>query len=653
MSARLNRTAWFLALGLSSLLFAGAVPLRHAQLAALAPAAVPLGWTSAGWQAALADLGLVPAFYASYVLTFEIVLAVTLAIAATLTARRGTERTSLLAAVSLLLGGLALLPVLAALPPSLHELVRALRAAAWLAVLALLLLFPNGRFQSAWARWLLAAWAVYQLAAMAVPALAPPLNLRAVNTPAAWGVVGWHAAALAAGLALQYRRFTQAAHPEQRQQSQWLLFAALWVAAGSLLLLLPQWLLPLERAPGLLGAVITLLTPPAHALLLLAWPVAVALAATRTGQWDVDFLVNRALVYGPLLAGLAALSAALLFVLEQLVPGESIITFAVTAVLAGLLFQPLRHRLQNWVDRRLYHIHIDYRARPSQSEPPTLKNHQLNGYTRLQYVSATEFGHAYRALPPAATRPVTLHVLPPPLSADPAFAGHFKAEMAAAVRLEHPNLARIYAAGETDGLLFAASEYLVGQDLRSFLLINGRLALARAQPILADLARALDYLHAQGQVHGDVRLANVMLVLREPEQMQRDARFPSRVAFLPSSAFRTVLLHVGLARALNSGRRGSALPYTAPEHIRAAPVDSRADIYSLGALAYQMLAGMLPFPQPSPGALVVAHLRQAPPDPRGRVPSLSPAIAEALVRAIAKDPEARFATAGEFIQALG
>jgi serine/threonine-protein kinase len=324
----------------------------------------------------------------------------------------------------------------------------------------------------------------------------------------------------------------------------------------------------------------------------------------------------------------------------------------VTAVLAGVLFRPLRHRLRSLVDRRLYHIHIDYQARPYPDAGPELEHNHLGGYTRLQLIAVSEFGHAYRALPPGDNRPVTLTVLPGTLSADAAVITRFRQALHAACGLEHPHLARVYAASEAEGRQYVASEYLVGQDLTSFLLINGRLGLERALPILTDLANALDYLHGQGQVHGDVRPAHVMLVLREPEQLPRDARFPARVAFLPSTAFRTVLLHVGLARALRSGQRGAGLAYTAPEQITAAPVDGRADLYSLGALAYQMLAGMLPFAQPSAGALIMAHLRQPPPDPRSRVPSLSPAIAAALMRSIAKDPAARFGTAGEFVAAL-
>src|SRR5262245_63826066 len=97
MPARLNHSAWFIALGLALALFAIALPVRQAQLAALSPASVPGGWSRAGWQAALNEVGLGPEFFASYQLAFEIVLAGTLAVAATVVVRqRGADPIGLL-----------------------------------------------------------------------------------------------------------------------------------------------------------------------------------------------------------------------------------------------------------------------------------------------------------------------------------------------------------------------------------------------------------------------------------------------------------------------------------------------------------------------------------------------------------------------------
>jgi len=96
-----------------------------------------------------------------------------------------------------------------------------------------------------------------------------------------------------------------------------------------------------------------------------------------------------------------------------------------------------------------------------------------------------------------------------------------------------------------------------------------------------------------------------------------------------------------------------SLPYIAPEQIQeAARVDGRADIYSLGATAYELLTGRPPFREPTPLALVMAHLRQPPPDPRGLDPAIPDAVAKALLRALAKAPGDRFASAGELAAAL-
>jgi serine/threonine-protein kinase len=135
--------------------------------------------------------------------------------------------------------------------------------------------------------------------------------------------------------------------------------------------------------------------------------------------------------------------------------------------------------------------------------------------------------------------------------------------------------------------------------------------------------------------------------------LARDARFPARAAFLPPSAFRTVLLNPGLSAALDTGLRPEALGYLAPERLRGGPPAPAADRYALGALAYLLLAGQLPFPHQHPGALAMAHLCQPAPDPRRRVVGFPAPMALALLRMLAKDPAGRFATAREFVAALG
>jgi serine/threonine-protein kinase len=95
------------------------------------------------------------------------------------------------------------------------------------------------------------------------------------------------------------------------------------------------------------------------------------------------------------------------------------------------------------------------------------------------------------------------------------------------------------------------------------------------------------------------------------------------------------------------------LDYIAPEQIRsAAQVDARADIYALGVMVYQMITGQLPFTGDNPGAVLMAHLQQPVPDPRKLLPALPATVAQAIMRALAKDPDERFATAGALAEAM-
>jgi hypothetical protein len=536
--------------------------------------------------------------------------------------------------------------------------VLALRGAALVSLLAVLLLFPAGssRPRAAWAA--IAAFAVYLAAGVASPA--PPtafseaaaLPLPAQAGQAAAAAPAWHALVVAivlgGGLALLARRVPRLP-PVPRQQAKWVLFGACAAVLSAAALELPVRALNPGRMPGLLAILYTLASVPAAALALLLWPLGLNRAALRRWLWDVDFATRSALIYGPLLAALALVMGASLWALSRAAPSEPLVTFMVAAVLAGLLFQPVRGALQGVVDRRLYGLRSPFRARVPVPAEFELAQGRLGRFARLQPITLTEFGQSYRALHPENQRPVTVNVLPPlPGGA----AAAFEPAMTLACHMNHPHLARLYEWGEADRRFYTISEYVVGQDLGSFLLINGRLALDRALPILRDLAAGLDALHGRGGVHGDVRLANVLLVLRDGERIQRDARFAARVAFLPNTAFRPVLLHVGLALALGTGLRRDALGYAAPEVIGGAPPTPASDRYAFGALAYLLLAGVLPFQHPHPAGLALAHRLHPPPDPRARVHNFPAPAAQALLRALSKAPEARFASAGELVAAL-
>lgn len=202
-------------------------------------------------------------------------------------------------------------------------------------------------------------------------------------------------------------------------------------------------------------------------------------------------------------------------------------------------------------------------------------------------------------------------------------------EMAGALMgLEHPHLARIFAVGED----WAAMELLPGPNLEE-LLDGGKLPVERALPLVTRMAEGLATLHGAGFVHRDLKPSNVIVV---------DDDHPKIVDF-------------GLARRIGAtaGERGfeGSWGYAAPEQIQGHPVDPRSDVYALGIVLYRMLVGHLPFGD-APVAAALGHLHDRPPPPRSLDPTIPPAVEALLLRALAKDPEARFPSMEAFAAAL-
>jgi len=221
------------------------------------------------------------------------------------------------------------------------------------------------------------------------------------------------------------------------------------------------------------------------------------------------------------------------------------------------------------------------------------------------------------------------------------FRQRFRREAQVVSKLEHPNIIRVFDAGEQDGKYYMVMEYLTGQDLDKFMQANGCLPLSQALPLVQQIAAALDYAHAQGFIHRDIKPSNVLLDTS-------------------NNHLRAILTDFGIAKIVNSQtvmtRTGiviGTLEYISPEQIQeSALVDGRADIYALGVMVYQMLTGELPFKHHSPGALLIAHLNQPPPDLCASAAGIPERVGQAVRRALAKKPEERYPTASEFFAAL-
>ncbi|TAK42889.1 MAG: serine/threonine protein kinase, partial [Betaproteobacteria bacterium] len=249
-------------------------------------------------------------------------------------------------------------------------------------------------------------------------------------------------------------------------------------------------------------------------------------------------------------------------------------------------------------------------------------------------------GAVYRAIDPLIEREVAIKTLLPHLPEDEMVAvrERFLREARSAGRLNHPNIVTIFDVGEQDGVAYIAMELLEGRTLQQMLTESRRLPVATAADIAAQVADALDHALGFGIVHRDVKPANIMVSASGRAKL---ADFG--VAHLPSAS----MTHTGAA--LGSPK------YMAPEQVIGQPVDPRADIFSLGAVLYEMLTGRTPFEREGE-TTVFALMNRIVAEPHAAVtkidPSLPPAFDRILARALAKTPAERYQRAGEMAREL-
>ncbi len=236
-------------------------------------------------------------------------------------------------------------------------------------------------------------------------------------------------------------------------------------------------------------------------------------------------------------------------------------------------------------------------------------------------------------------RRVVVKVLPPELAAEISV-DRFNREIQLSASLQHPHIVPLLAAGGSADVLYYTMPFVEGEALRTRLAREGALPVRDAVRILKDVADALAYAHARGIVHRDIKPDNVLL-----------------------SGSHAVVADFGVAKAVSQAKGQSGLTsvgvalgtpaYMAPEQAAGDPnIDHRADIYALGAMAYEMLAGQPPFSGLSPHQMLAAHITE----PVGPItdarPSLPPALAELVMRCLEKNPPDRPQTAAEVYQVL-
>ena len=261
----------------------------------------------------------------------------------------------------------------------------------------------------------------------------------------------------------------------------------------------------------------------------------------------------------------------------------------------------------------------------------TLAPGDVFGNFRIESIAGRGgMGVVYRAVQLDLNRRVALKLIAADRAADPAFRERFQRESRLAALIDHPNVVPVHGAGEEDGQLYLVMRYVPGTDLHRLLKPDGPLEPERAAEVIAQVAAALDAAHAAGLVHRDVKPANVLIAGDD----------------------HAYLGDFGLTRLLSSeeqltetGQWLGTTDFASPEQLQGERIDARADVYSLGCVLHAALTGKPPYPRATVPATLLAHLQD--PVPRPSEKGAPDGFDRVMARALAKDPEDRYPSAGD------
>jgi serine/threonine protein kinase len=254
----------------------------------------------------------------------------------------------------------------------------------------------------------------------------------------------------------------------------------------------------------------------------------------------------------------------------------------------------------------------------------------LGGFCVESFIAEGPMGPVYLASHAKTGRQVALKLLAPELSGGALSRRRFLREPHVEANVDHPHIVPVITSGEDEGVLYVATAYVEGSDLRALIEREGRLDPDRALNLLEQVAAGLDAAHAAGLVHRDLKPGNI-LVSDEPD------------------GEKAYVCDFGVES--SGGHFIGTTNYLYPEQIEGGSINHRADVYALGCVLFECLAGEPPFHRESEFEIAVAHLEEEPPRLSDLRPDLPAAFDDVVATGLAKSPGDRYSTCGELVEA--
>jgi serine/threonine protein kinase len=259
----------------------------------------------------------------------------------------------------------------------------------------------------------------------------------------------------------------------------------------------------------------------------------------------------------------------------------------------------------------------------------------LGRYRIVEALGEGGMAQVFKAFQPGLERVVAVKVLPEYYMRDERFLARFQREAQAIAQLSHPNILPVYDFGREGNLTFIVMQYVDGGTLKK--LMGDELSYERIGALLGQVADALDYAHGQGILHRDVKPGNILI-----ERGQRALLSDFGLAKMVGSQEQITATGVGLGTPA----------YMSPEQGQGEEVDARTDVYALGVILYEMITGRVPFRAETPMAIIIKHVTAPLPLPRSINPAIPDSVEQVILKALAKNKEDRYASAGAMMTAF-